>query len=170
MTVRCKSCNKNFFEDYRKDKSHSKRSPAKYCSRECSNRRFHSDEVKERIAEKLRKHPIKICSECSTILQWNNKSGFCKKCKKPSKTRSEFVIDHRRKRKRQFIEYKGGRCISCGYTKCPDALEFHHRNKETKEITPSDLWKYRWEAALKELDKCDLLCSNCHREKHWVGA
>ena len=64
------------------------------------------------------------------------------------------------------IEYKGGKCQNpeCGYNKCVDALEFHHLSNKDFSIsngnTPS------WERIKKELDKCILVCANCHREIH----
>lgn len=72
---------------------------------------------------------------------------------------------HRKKLKRKAIEYKGGKCQKCGYDKCDNALEFHHVNPEEKEfqITGTNI---SWEKIKIELDKCILLCANCHREKH----
>lgn len=69
-------------------------------------------------------------------------------------------------RKLRAIEYKGGKCQRCGYDKCAGAFDFHHRDSSQKEFTWTKLRKRRWVDILKELDKCDLLCSTCHREEH----
>jgi DNA-directed RNA polymerase subunit RPC12/RpoP len=62
------------------------------------------------------------------------------------------------------IEYLGGKCLRCGYNKHPAAMEFHHR--ENKDFMISNVANRKWEIVKKELDKCDLLCSNCHRIEH----
>ncbi len=62
------------------------------------------------------------------------------------------------------VEYKGGQCIGCGYNKCLEALEFHHLDPSAKEFEISD--RRSWEALTIELDKCVLVCANCHREFH----
>lgn len=66
-----------------------------------------------------------------------------------------------------YMESRGGAlCMKCGYDKCVAALEFHHR--DPKEKDPK--WSRGWSLPkLKvELDKCDILCANCHREAHWL--
>jgi 5-methylcytosine-specific restriction endonuclease McrA len=64
------------------------------------------------------------------------------------------------------IEYKGGKCEKCGYDKYDGALEFHHLDPSKKDFAISKK-KARYIDKLKpELDKCILLCSNCHRELH----
>lgn len=72
------------------------------------------------------------------------------------------------KRKKQHaVDVFGGKCCMCGYDKCIDALEFHHLDKTEKEESPSYvIMRWSWEKAKKELDKCILVCSNCHREIH----
>ena len=60
--------------------------------------------------------------------------------------------------------------MDCGYSACLSALEFHHRDPKEKDFGISR-HKYlnREETKQKlriELDKCDLICSNCHRERH----
>lgn len=70
-------------------------------------------------------------------------------------------------RKLKAIEYKGGKCIKCGYSECIAALEFHHRDPTEKEVQWNQLRKRSWCKIIKELDKCDLLCANCHREEHF---
>ena len=69
-------------------------------------------------------------------------------------------------KKLRAIRYKGGKCQKCGYDKCISALEFHHRDPNEKEFEWGRLRGRKWEDVLKELDKCDLLCANCHREEH----
>lgn len=75
-------------------------------------------------------------------------------------------IRYRNRNKRRAVEYLGGKCITCGYSKSLAALDFHHRNENEKEWPPSRLMSYRWEVVKKEIEKCDLLCANCHRELH----
>jgi len=78
------------------------------------------------------------------------------------------VTKRRRKIKVMAIEYKGNKCQICGYSKYPGALELHHINKSDKSFGIGDKGYTRsWEKVKQELDKCILLCANCHRE---VGA
>lgn len=65
------------------------------------------------------------------------------------------------------LDYKGKKCEYCGYDKCKEALEFHHKNPNEKDFSLSDRnIKLDWELIKIELDKCVLVCSNCHREIH----
>ena len=66
----------------------------------------------------------------------------------------------------EYMESRGGaKCQRCGYDKYVGALEFHHRDPSEKDPKWSRGWNM--ERLKKELDKCDILCSNCHREVHW---
>jgi 5-methylcytosine-specific restriction endonuclease McrA len=78
------------------------------------------------------------------------------------------AVRKRRKKVRQMaIEYKGGRCQKCGYDFCVDALEFHHSDSSEKDFSISEKGYTRsWSKVREELDKCILLCANCHREVH----
>jgi DNA replicative helicase MCM subunit Mcm2 (Cdc46/Mcm family) len=77
------------------------------------------------------------------------------------------VTARRKKLKKMAIEYKGGKCIFCGYNKCNDALDFHHLDSNKKEFGLSVRGLTRsWEKIKEELDKCILVCANCHRELH----
>ena len=65
------------------------------------------------------------------------------------------------------IDYKGGKCVLCGYSRDPKALDFHHLDGSKKEFGLSDRGMTRsWEKIKSEVDKCVLVCSNCHREIH----
>jgi len=75
------------------------------------------------------------------------------------------VAKRRKKIKAMAIEYKGGACQLCDYSKCHGALEFHHLNRSDKKFGIGDKGYTRsWEKVKAELDKCLLVCSNCHRE------
>ena len=76
-----------------------------------------------------------------------------------------IVSISRQKLKQRAIEYKGGHCQLCGYCRCSEALTFHHRNPDEKDFNISGQY-IRWERVKAELDKCDLLCHNCHTETH----
>ena len=68
--------------------------------------------------------------------------------------------------KLKAVEYKGGCCQICGYNKCIAALDFHHTDPSTKKLTLSHLYKHSWDKVKEEIDKCLLVCANCHREIH----
>lgn len=85
----------------------------------------------------------------------------CKKCLHNS------VTDRRRKNKEELVKYKGGKCEICGYDKCIDALEFHHLNPDEKEFGISNGNIKSLNKLKKEVDKCILVCSNCHHEIHY---
>jgi hypothetical protein len=77
------------------------------------------------------------------------------------------VADRRKKLKEMAIEYKGGKCVCCGYNKCVSALEFHHLDPNEKDFGISNKGKTRaWAKIKEELDKCILVCCLCHREIH----
>lgn len=81
----------------------------------------------------------------------------CPKC------RSERVSRDRRKLKDEALNFLGGKCSICGYSKSKWALEFHHL--ENKEHAIAFLIRDRKRNLLfEEIQKCILVCSNCHQE------
>ena len=74
----------------------------------------------------------------------------------------------RHARKQLVVDMLGGSCERCGYDKCLDALQFHHRDPSTKEfeLGKSKLRSYSIEKIMAEAAKCSLLCANCHLEEH----
>ena len=91
--------------------------------------------------------------------------------KRKYKDRAEYLkkaVDKRRKKMRQMaIEHKGGKCQLCGYSKCAQALDFHHLDPSKKDFGISaDGITRAWSRIKAELDKCVMICANCHREVH----
>jgi transcription elongation factor Elf1 len=78
------------------------------------------------------------------------------------------AVSKRRKKIREMtVEYKGGKCFFCGYSKYVGALDFHQVQNDGKDFGISDKGYTRsWQRVKQELDKCILVCANCHRELH----
>jgi hypothetical protein len=77
------------------------------------------------------------------------------------------VVKWRRALKQRAVRELGGRCERCGYSRVTAVLEFHHRDRRTKEFSIAhDGIPRSWERVKNELQKCALLCANCHRETH----
>jgi len=74
---------------------------------------------------------------------------------------------YRQRTKDKAVEYKGGKCEKCGYNKCNWSLHFHHIDPTKKEFTFSRYSNHSWEKIKNELDKCIMICSNCHGEIHY---
>lgn len=84
------------------------------------------------------------------------------------KSSYDNVKTHRHKIKEELVKYKGGKCEICGYNKCLGALDFHHLDPSQKDFTISNSNIYKNLDKLKEeVDKCILVCANCHREIHY---
>lgn len=113
---------------------------------------------------------FKICPKCHNKKEVNNtnfyiqKSGelhsWCKDCNNQS------TIDRQREFKLQAIEYKGGKCVYCGYNRCAAGLDFHHLDPSKKEYNIGSFRTFSLDLAKKELNKCELVCRNCHAEIH----
>lgn len=83
-----------------------------------------------------------------------------------SKT-SDKVKKFRKKIKKRSLIYKGSKCIVCGYSRCSSSLHFHHLDERNKNFAISEKGHTRsWSKVKPELDKCVLLCANCHGELH----
>lgn len=106
----------------------------------------------------------KKCGETKPITEFYRKGKTLQHCCK--KCSNEYIISTQKLKKQKAIEYKGGKCIICGYNKYFGALEFHHIESDKKEHNLSYMKTYSFEKMKKELDKCILVCANCHREIH----
>jgi hypothetical protein len=120
----------------------------------------------------------------STLRAWFNLNGLMRKkqsfacccgCgKKNTRVQSRYcntcyTTIRRYANKIKAVRSLGGRCSSCGIvyenTKL-SAYEFHHKKPNEKEFNFSVYGNLRWDAIKKELEKCVLLCSSCHRLEH----
>jgi len=80
-------------------------------------------------------------------------------------SKSEAVIEWRKRTKKKLVDYKGGKCQICDYNKSSNALHFHHLNPNEKDFSISGK-SLSFDKLKSEVDKCILVCSNCHSEIH----
>lgn len=100
------------------------------------------------------------CGETDPEKFYGNKRSVCAKC------HNAYTLYLRRKIRSKALEYYGGKCKLCGYDKFECALDFHHPDPENKDINFVSAWSWSWSRLKKELDKCVLLCKNCHSAVH----
>ena len=125
---------------------------------------------------------LKYCATCKTSKTIDNfhKSAFsCKDCaNKRSRLwhsvrgnldkRNKKTVERHKDKKKWAIDYKGGICVDCKQSFPTCVFDFHHLDESTKNENPSYFIRLSKERAMEELDKCVLLCSNCHRIRHFT--
>jgi ribosomal protein L37E len=104
----------------------------------------------------------KQCIVCGNPAQQNSNGVYRMFCKKHLEQKRYKSKHTSRKNKNDAVFYKGGKCIRCGYNKSNAALDFHHVDKTQKDKNWSALRLKPLEQLKNELDKCELLCKNCH--------
>ena len=78
----------------------------------------------------------------------------------------QYVKDSRKRRKEDIVYVMGECCKLCGYNKAITALELHHLNPKEKDFSIGTILNKDWELMNQEIQKCILVCANCHREIH----
>ncbi len=118
---------------------------------------------------------VKLCPRCQEyapiaqfyISRAPNKSprlrAYCKPCA------SQKTVETQRRNKTQAVQYKGGKCQDCGLIENACVYDFHHLDPDKKEFSIASYKSRNLSSVMKaELDKCALLCSNCHRLRHFT--
>lgn len=131
----------------------------------------------------------KICSKCKKECELNEfpfkntekniRHNVCKICwkdiRKISYNNNKVVTLNRNKRNTKkninwYIDYKSKlKCVKCGEDH-PACLDFHHKNPNEKDfnISINIGSTYSINKILNEIEKCDVLCANCHRKLHYT--
>ncbi|MBW4618770.1 MAG: HNH endonuclease [Cyanosarcina radialis HA8281-LM2] len=97
----------------------------------------------------------RICNVCQRL--HTRRGRVCRSCS--TKVRRYLA-------KQAAVKYLGGKCQRCGWSGSLPAYEFHHIDPSRKKFTIGNVSHRKWELIVKELDKCELLCANCHRIEH----
>ena len=152
MILICKQCGKEF---------EAKRKDAQYCSGACSKKAS-----RERASKGIN-NKEKVCPKCGNTFVIKGSAFSRRYCYNCIPEIGNTGAANRKIIKKWAVEYKGGKCCKCGYDKCLDALDLHHLNPAEKDFNLSDRnLSLDWVEITPELDKCILVCANCHREIH----
>ncbi len=102
---------------------------------------------------------MKICKLCHKEFKDYQKRGRvrCGSCN--TKIR-------RFRAKAAAIKYLGGECQKCGWHGNQAALQFHHLESKEKDFTIGTVANKSWNSIKVEIQKCILLCANCHMIEH----
>ncbi len=98
-----------------------------------------------------------VCVDCGSKFEGKYNYQRCQTCR---------IRESRNRRKKKALKYKGNKCYLCDYNKCDRSLVFHHVEASKKDFIVSASIRYSWKRVKKELNKCVLLCRNCHGEVH----
>jgi len=118
--------------------------------------------------DKIKNRIDYTCKYCGSSLEGTKRISVCENCATQPNT-TQRQKEKFRKRKLTYIAQKGGKCERCGYDKNLAALHFHHTDPKTKKLNldASTLGNSSEIFLQEEIDKCILLCSNCHMEEHY---
>ncbi len=104
----------------------------------------------------------------------NVRHGYCRECGKIL-TRSHYKRNKRQyldknlrsvqKRQKFTREMKNCPCADCGVIYPYYVMDFDHREEKTKNFLVSQTAQMSISALKREIDKCDVVCANCHRER-----
>jgi hypothetical protein len=127
----------------------------------------------------------KYCNACKVIkpvTDWTAKGTRCRQCaaelsrqayhrikNDPEKLSARYKADtdRRKKTKQQCVEYKCNVCYDCNKSFPTVVYDFHHLDPSEKDFSIGQKSFRSFEDLKEELDKCVMLCSNCHRIRHW---
>jgi len=167
----CDCCN----EQYEAIIKHGIGRRQRFCSSKCRTRywQLQNPELYKQMVRKsvLKLHPI-FCKHCGKKIEdKDRKAGktICSvNCTKA--TRKIGSIKRRKKASKAFEEYKCNiGCQMCGYKQYGGSLDFHHIDPKQKDrrIGSTHLTSLS-KISKSELDKCVLLCKNCHYYIHHI--
>ena len=113
---------------------------------------------------------LKISAYCIIKIRYNDKTDhigihlqITKRNKKWEK--KQYKINYKEIQKIMHSLKING-CAICGYNKCDACLDFHHSNPKDKKFYITQNMCRKNKLIAEELNKCILLCANCHREIH----
>lgn len=185
----CKDCHMNSYNNLR---SNNKKILIEYKNRCCeicgyekcldalefhhhnpSDKEFELKSIRynKKISEKVRKELDKchlLCSNCHRETHGGFHPKYIDDYQGPIKRTTFYENSRNKKLKKMCVEYKGNCCEYCGYKKYIGALDFHHKDPTKKDFGIAKCSTKKFEGIKKELDKCLMLCSNCHREEHHI--
>lgn len=116
---------------------------------------------------------IKFCEICGQEFETIPNGGsrkYCFDCVPVTADSAQRTVWKRNAAKREGVKRLGNKCEKCGEQRV-HILEFHHVDPTTKDEIPSRiLANSKIQEFFEEIQKCILLCSNCHQDFHYLEA
>lgn len=128
---------------------------------------------------------IRLCPNCKVGTEFHQGAWQCRDCAN-AKARLNYAkrkrdpegqeklrqqrkreTEFRKQRKQEAVELLGSKCNDCGGSFPLPVYDFHHQDPNEKDGEPSFFLNKKSDRWKEELAKCVLLCSNCHRIRHW---
>jgi len=133
-------------------------------------RKTHPEENRRRAAIANKKwskaHPEHRAAICAAWYK-DHRAHVKEKSRDYAKEHKEQVKakdkDYDRRRRAFVNTLKARPCHDCGGTFPPCCMDFDHRNPSTKKGLVSRMFRRRMSLLLEEIQKCDVVCANCHR-------
>lgn len=82
---------------------------------------------------------------------------------------AKYAERRRAEHRARIDELKAAPCSDCEGQFPPCAMDFHHRDPATKSFGIGQAGLTSWPRITEEIEKCDLLCANCHRIREHVS-
>ena len=102
------------------------------------------------------------CKECGTTLDKDKlKGNLCMQCL------SKYNNIYKTNKRKIAVEHLGDKCVDCGNTYPSAVYDFHHLRDKKECVANMIRYNLKIETILEEVDKCVLLCANCHRIRHF---
>ena len=138
-------------------------------------------------AQKYREQGLKWCPRCETAKPFaafapgtnslDGLRGYCRQCSRTyrrtrAREQQKVARPRRAELKKELVDLLGGQCARCGYAEFAVAFDFHHVDGTNKQMAVSELimrmahYNVSDQFIVDELDKCALLCANCHGAYH----
>ena len=125
-----------------------------------TNVRYFLNTYNLRTNKTLKKAHCLKCGESDASKFYGRRKDYCGKC------HNQDVKARGHSKRLKALDYLGGECKACGFDKYKTALDIHHLDPNQKDDNFASMRGWSWERIQIELDKCILLCRNCHSAVH----
>lgn len=180
MNLTCVACNTPFELTTKIFNSRKRRNKIGFfCSSECvhswQSQNFKREREKSpQVRPQVLKNGLKRCGSCGNFSPLDNfgarsvekkgdKYSYCKQCF------SLAICKRYNAKKAAAVKFLGDRCSKCLKSYPHQVYHFHHRDPKTKKFEWVKLRNRSILSLVQELNKCDLVCANCHVLEHAGG-
>ena len=137
-----------------------------YVEGNTTNCSFDNIELKSTYKNSLELNNVYRCSKCGKELSEKHfyKTDLKNKAIKNRICICKNCLKEKRNNTHEYIQRFKDKCICCGESDVA-CLDFHHLNDKYESL--SHMNSHSTDTINKEINKCVILCANCHRKLHY---